>query len=283
MICKGAHKMKMQIYYFSGTGNSLYIAREIHKRFPTSNLVPIINVLNSNKIEVNGDSVGFIFPVHAFTMPIPVKELLEKVTFNSTTYFFAVATRGGSPCNVFKDIDNMLKKKGKQLDSHFFVDMPNNFTHVAETPTKENIIELNSQAIKKLDTIEKIIKNKKKYQEKILNKSLLRKKILFPILSRYLHKSRYMHTDKKFYVESNCTGCGLCSKICLSNKIEFNGNKPHWIDETACLFCFACLNYCPHKAIQIRGSKSVVKGRYQHPDVTSNDISMQKSSYLSDI
>jgi ferredoxin len=241
--------MQLQIFYFSGTGNSLYIARELHKSFPESNLIPILNEFNSDKIEVN-----------------------------SASYIFAVATRGGSPCNVFRDIDNMLKKKGKQLDSHFFIDMPNNFTHMAETPTQENIIKLNSEALIKLESIKDIVSRQKNHQEKILNKSLLRKKILFPILSAFLHKTEYLHTDRKFYADSNCTGCGLCSKTCLSNKIEINEGKPHWRDDAACIFCFACLNYCPHKVIQIRGSKSVVKGRYHHQEVTPNEISMQKIS-----
>lgn len=266
----------MQIFYFSGTGNSLYIARELQKKFPNSSLVPMLSKVASNKIRVDGDTIGLIFPIHSFTLPIPVKEFLEKAVFNEISYIFAIATRGGSPCNVFTDADNLLKKKGKQLDAHFFINMPNNFTHIAETPAQKNIQKLNSEALEKLETIKNIVGCKETYHEKILNKSFFRKKVLFPILSAFLHKTRYLHTDKKFYAESNCTGCGLCAATCLSNKIEIIGGNPHWKNDTACIFCFACLNYCPIKAIQIRGSKSVEKGRYHHPEVTSNEISMQK-------
>lgn len=275
-MLKGVCKMQQQIYYFSGSGNSLYIARELHKIFPDSNLIPMLSVINLNKIEVTGESVGFVFPIHAFTLPIPVKSFLEKATFISASYIFAVATRGGSPCNVFEDMNSLLKKKGKALDSHFFIDMPNNFTHVAETPTEEEIIKLNALALKKLETIKDIVSSKRRYQENKLNKSFFRKQILFPTLSVILQKTRYLNTDKKFYVDNGCTGCGLCEKICLSNRIEIYSGKPHWKKDSSCIFCLACLNYCPHKAIEIRGSKSAVKGRYHHPDVTANDISKQK-------
>jgi hypothetical protein len=35
----------MELYYFSGTGNSLHVARELAARFPGASLVPIIGVL----------------------------------------------------------------------------------------------------------------------------------------------------------------------------------------------------------------------------------------------
>lgn len=270
--------MQQHIYYFSGTGNSLHIARELHKRFPESNLIPIINELSLDKIEVKGDSIGFVFPVHAFTIPIPVKKFLQNATFHSASYIFAIATRGGSPCNVFTDMDKLLNKKGRHLDAHFFINMPNNFTHVAKTPTPENISELNREALEKIDIIEEIVSNRKKYKEKAINQPLFRKNILFPILTAFLHKTRYLHTAEKFYADSNCTGCGRCSKACPSYNIEIHEGIPHWKDEAACIFCFACLNYCPLKAIQIRGSKSDVKGRYHHPEVNWNEITMQKSS-----
>lgn len=266
-----------QIYYFSGSGNSLYIARELHKMFPNSNLIPILSVINLDKIEVKGDSVGFVFPIHAFTLPIPVKIFLEKAIFISTSYIFAVATRGGSPCNVFEHMDSLLNKKGKKLDSHFFIDMPNNFTHVAETPTEEDIKKLNVLALKKLETIKSIVDSKRKYGEDKLNKSFFRKQILFPALSLILKRTKYLNTDKKFYANSGCTGCGICAKVCLSSRIESNSGKPYWKNDSSCIFCFACLNYCPQQAIQIRGSKSKDKGRYHHLEVTANEISKQKS------
>lgn len=66
--------MTTEIYYFSGTGNSLYVARELQKRIPDSTLVPIAALLNAcskvkvgederdKKIETTADTIGFVFP-----------------------------------------------------------------------------------------------------------------------------------------------------------------------------------------------------------------------------
>ncbi|MGG6313934.1 hypothetical protein [Paenibacillus macerans] len=62
----------------------------------------------------------------------------------------------------------------------------------------------------------------------------------------------------------------------MSGKIEQKDGKPYWKEETECCFCFACINYCPRKAIQIRKTKSMAKGRYRHPQYTAHDIARQK-------
>lgn len=268
--------MKTQIFYFSGTGNSLYIARELQKEIPESYLVPIISASKLNNIESDGDNVGIVFPIHAFTVPIPVKNFLKRVNLDSASYVFAIATRGGSPCNIFSDINKILKEKNKSLDSHFFIDMPNNFTHIAETPTQNDIERLNNEALKKLDLIKNIIVNGDKYKDKDLNKSLLKEKVLFPALSALLRKTNYLNMDRNFYADSSCSGCGLCSKVCAVKKIEIKNSKPQWKNDIKCMFCFACFNYCPTKAIQIRKTKSCNKGRYHHLEVTAADIAMQK-------
>jgi len=43
-ISKG-DKMKTEIYYFSGTGNSLHVARELQKRLTGAMLIPVIGAL----------------------------------------------------------------------------------------------------------------------------------------------------------------------------------------------------------------------------------------------
>lgn len=80
--------MSTEIYYFSGTGNSLYVARELQKLIPEAELIPIAGVLKSDNIQTKGDNVGFVFPCHGLTIPIPVRKFLKKVNVRSSDYFF---------------------------------------------------------------------------------------------------------------------------------------------------------------------------------------------------
>lgn len=96
--------MTMQIYYFSGTGNSLHVARELQKIIPAAELIPIAGVLKSAELKTSADQVGLVFPCHGLTFPIPVKRFLKKVDATSANYFFAIATRGGTIFRGFSGI-----------------------------------------------------------------------------------------------------------------------------------------------------------------------------------
>jgi len=74
-----------------------------------------------------------------------------------------------------------------------------------------------------------------------------------------------------FYSDSKCTGCGICEKVCPSQKITMEGNKPLWQRNVDCYMCYACLNFCPTEAIQIylkiyMKSYTPERGRYPHPE-----------------
>jgi flavodoxin len=71
--------MSTEIYYFSGKGNSLYVARELQKRISDSSLISIVSLLPKDVIQTNGKSVGLVSPVHALTIPIAVKQFLKKL------------------------------------------------------------------------------------------------------------------------------------------------------------------------------------------------------------
>lgn len=119
--------MSTEIYYFSGTGNSLHVAQELKKRIPETNLIPIVSLKGKDIIETNGETVGFVFPIHFMTAPAIVKSIMEKLDLKSAKYIFAIATRYGTPCSImFSKIERILKKKGKSLDSHLILNMASN-------------------------------------------------------------------------------------------------------------------------------------------------------------
>ena len=160
--------MNTEIYYFSGTGNSLFVARELQKRIPDSKLIPIISLLHKDVIQTAGKSIGIVFPVHAITIPIAVRKFLRKTDLRSAEYIFAVATRGGSIFRGFKLIDKLLKKKNKHLDSYFILNMymsdPRGKQY--KSPTEAEISKLESIVQERLDSIQRIIENKEISREK---------------------------------------------------------------------------------------------------------------------
>ncbi len=268
--------MTTEIFYFSGTGNSLYVARQIALNLPNVKLTPIISSLNTDHYKTNADIVGFLFPLHAFTMPAPVKLFLQRILINPSSYLFAVATRGGSPCNVFLHINNLLKKQGKQLDAQFFINMPNNYLPAFDVATSKELTKLEHETEEQIQLITHVLHNKQPYKEKDPHGSFLEENILFPILTQVFHKTGYFNTQNNFFSNESCTGCGICEKVCLSGKIKMNDNRPDWDKSVNCTYCFSCIHYCPAKAIQIKKSKTELKGRYHHKTVCYKDIADQK-------
>lgn len=265
----------MQIYFFSGTGNSLHVARELKRRIPKTTLVPIISALKTVRIETEDEIIGIVFPIHATTIPFPVKQFLQRIDLNSASYIFAIATRLCSD-KVFLDMNKILARKGKFLNSYFSVEMPCTYIPFFKLSSEEEIQKMESNLQGRLDEIKDLVVNKQISREKDDMVVFLLTRILYPFITYWFQKIRFPDMEKSFFSDSKCTGCGLCERICLSNKIRIVNNKPEWIDSIKCTYCFACLHYCPVNAIQIKGRKTITKGRYHHSEISAKDIAGQK-------
>lgn len=270
-----------EIYYFSGTGNSLHVAQEIQKRIPNSTLIPMVSLLDNDAIETKSETVGFVFPTYLTTVPAPVRLFLKKIDMKSANYTFSIVTRFGTFCVANRNIKRLLKKKGKRLDSQFILNMAINtptalkpgkgFENWTHDISKERIAQIDSEIASRLDEIQKIIVNQEKYPQKTgLNP-------LASFVERIMYLlTRNIKTQIDFIADSTCTGCGICEKVCLSRKIKMNGKKPEWQKDVRCFYCYACFNFCPTQAILVDKKYTKKDGRYFHPNVTADDIAKQK-------
>ncbi len=286
---QGGIRMSTEIYYFSGTGNSLFAAKELQKRLPGSRLMPIAGLLQKDGVKTEGKAAGLIFPVHALTIPIAVKRFIRMTDFESADYIFAVATRLGTVFRGFEEIDRLLKKKGKRLSAGYIINLGNNEARHENyaVPAPAELLALETAALKRLAAIAAAAEKREISREKDTECTvgfgkgnivdfLLEKTVLSGMaLSEHIGGVQY------FYADPACTGCGICEKVCLSGKISMKDGKPVWNKKVLCYMCFACLNFCPARAVQskdIPGVKSYTKqnGRYPHPYAAVNDIAAQK-------
>ena len=282
--------MSTEIYYFSGTGNSLYVAKELQKRILETKLIPIVSLLNLDTIETKAETIGIVFPLQGPTFPNAVKMFLQRVDLKSTNYIFAIATRGGTSCRIKIEIDKILKKKRKSLNSHFILTMFNNDPklksdnnkHSFHIPSKEELIQKEAEIKTKLDSIQKIIINKEISHKKDTEYSFKYGFILEQIILFAIKSQESKSIKNYFYTDSKCISCGLCEKVCLSKKIKMKDGKPYWHEDTLCYMCYACLNFCPAESIQINSkwymkSYTTTQGRYSHPYSSVKDMGEQKN------
>ena len=88
------------------------------------------------------------------------------------------------------------------------------------------------------------------------------------------YRARIRVSHEHFFADSSCSRCGLCEQLCPLGSIEMIDGRPSW-KPGFCQECEACINFCPKKAIQYRGSKTESKRRYTHPAVNWKDIASQ--------
>ena len=280
--------MSTEIYYFSGTGNSLHVARELQKRIPESTLIPMVSLLNEDIIETKGETIGFVFPVYLSSTPAPVRRFLKKIDLKPTQYIFSVTTNCGYPGKVYIYLEKLMKRKGKNIDSYFALKMMGNSPKGvmpsfmiaqdwASRITKEAISALDYEVQNKLDTIHKVIISKgKNIGKDNPNPPNLFMKYINRLLQLPVEwASEYTHPKINFYADSTCTGCKICEKVCLSKKVKMKNGKPLWQKDINCYYCYACFNFCPEQSILVK-NYTHKDGRYYHPDVTAKDIAEQK-------
>ncbi|MFX0024237.1 MAG: EFR1 family ferrodoxin [Candidatus Hermodarchaeota archaeon] len=285
--------MVFDIYYFSGTGNSLHIARELKKRIPHLSLIPIAGLLNerlnknNHNLKTTAEVIGFIFPCHGLTIPVPLLKFLKNIDLSSAKYIFAIVTRGGSVFHGFSKIEKILGKQRKKLDASFIINMWMNDPKLKffKEPTKEELRNIEVNVQDKLNLIQDIITYQEQYHDDINGDTFSNFKSLNYILERLVAFTVHHIAPKVkdyFYTDTNCIGCGVCEKACLSKKIKLVNDKPVWQKDIDCYYCYTCLNFCPNQAIQIYSkfymkSYTKEKGRYTHPYVRVKDIINQKS------
>lgn len=273
----------MKIFYFTGTGNSLQVARNLAQHFDNCELVPIISALKSNAFIIEDDVVGFICPLHFQSIPTIVEDFINKIDLSSASYIFTVITRGACwSTGAVSQLKEILKKRGYNLLAGFYFTAIDNYPlfynlphflikplSLLSYPFSKTLEELPQKVNAKVLIVRDIIKKQAKYFEK----EKIFRFILIPLM-RGLYRKKANTTSKYFSVNNGCNGCELCFKICPVNNIRIEKNKPIWLNQ--CAACFACVNFCPTKAIQFLGFTTRNVGRYTNPSVSSKEIIEQK-------
>lgn len=258
------------IFWFSGTGNSLYIAKSIAQQNDIK-LVSITSAVNS-EAEIfeyyleDGEIIGFVFPVYAWAPPKTVFDFISKLKLKNykNNYTFCVATCGENVGNTVKVLEKSLNKANLNLSAGFSVIMPNNYIIMGNVDSKAKEEKKLAEAEITAKKISEIVSGKKPGMYNVVKGPFpgVFTGLVSPMFNKYALK-----TDS-FFATDKCNGCGICEKVCTCKSIKAD-KKPKWGKE--CNQCLACINLCPTKAIQF-GKGTEKKGRYTNPNISINEM-----------
>lgn len=255
--------MSTTIYYFSATGNSLKVTKNLSEQLTDTKIIQISKKSIPTSKDTQSDKIGFVFPVYNFGLPVIVKNFIETLPIGKHTYVFAIATCGGMVGAALNQIKKILNKKDINLASSFCVFMPGSDQLMFPTVSEEEQNKLFNDEEKQISTIALAIKSKQhiKYKSNAIMSSV------YNLL--YTATFRPKGMGKNFWTDEKCIGCGLCSQVCPANNIVMHDGKPKW--EHQCESCLACMQWCPQKSIQYKKT-TVKRGRYHNPQINVSEL-----------
>lgn len=234
------------IYYFSGTGNSKWVAEQLALK--TNDIT--VNMVGLKTVPaIDDQTLGIVFPIYAWGVPEPVLEFVKKLS-GKPTFTFGVCTCGDEAGNAMQKLSLNLP-----LNSAYSVSMPSNYVMGADIESNESIASKLTKAKVKLETIAAQVNARQSVHD--VNKGQLAW-----IKSNLANFGFNMaaRSTKPFYVTDKCISCGECAENCPANTIKMFAGKPQWGNK--CYQCTSCINRCPTQAIEY-GKGTATRGRYQ--------------------
>ncbi len=254
------------IYYFSGLGNTKYVAQTIAESIGEEKYF----IPDADPIEqiFSGSSLGFLFPIYSWGIPEIVMEFIHALpedfiqeVKNRNTPVWMVCTCGDETGNAPEMLKDCLAKRELELKASWSVIMPNTYVllpgfDVDSPEVEKQKLENSIIAVKAI--AEKIKKGAWEWNLHRGSFPGLRTKVIYPLFKRW------GISTKKWHFSPACVKCGKCVKSCPVKNISLGSAGPIWGDN--CLSCLACYHNCPYHAVEY-GKITCKKGQYLFPGV----------------
>ena len=237
--------MRMIVLYFSGTGNSKFIARQFAEKMDAESH-SIEEKIDFKKLLNSVDTVAVVYPIYGSCVPRIMREFvdlyMDEFKEKKLIIFCTQMMFSGDGARAFARLIPNCEEHILYAE-HF--NMPNNICNYPLLPmTQKELVTKPLKAVKRLDEICTDIRNGviKKRGWNIFS-SILGKtqNIAYPMMEE---KARH-----SFYADDSCSKCGLCVKICPMNNLEIINDRVMQKDN--CTVCYRCVNACPKQAATV--------------------------------
>jgi len=244
------------IFWFSGTGNSLYAAKRLSADLANISLIRITDSEPSGAVGGKGEKIGFVFPSYYGNMPRAVRSFVEKLEIRPDTFVFAIVTMGGLGQGSIGSIRKALKEKGLRLNYGRGIHMPANYVVYYNPADPDKSAKALDKADRQLSSIAADIAAGSQTVK------------AFPVTADNLYKD-IENLDLQYTASDDCTGCGTCERTCPVGNIRLEDGKPMWLNH--CERCVACISWCPAKAINY-GNITQTRRRYRNPRIKADEL-----------
>lgn len=265
------------IFYFTGTGNCLHIARELADG--DTELLSIPQLMKQGRFSFEADEIGLVYPVYGHMPPNMVRQFIKRARLKAS-YTFAVLTYGMRKCNAVETWDDVARRAGTKFDYIATIVMVDNWLPNFDMNEQvkmdkhipENVAKIRADLEARRHWHEPVTQEEREQHQGFMERSGADPEVGF-----------LMRAEKSFVVTSACIECSVCTYVCPRG----NWQLGHKGAETKgdCDFCFACIQNCPQKAIQFNTASSPLlangeknpTARYRNENVSLADLKRANS------
>jgi len=266
--------VRLLILYFSGTGNTHYVAGYLARKLEHLPVeISLRSIEHLPAEEVTGfDVLALGFPVYECDSPPFFREYLRRLPLVEERGLFIFCTKGAFAGNACRRNFERLVSRGYVPLGAASVAMPGT-DGLAFMPKESWPARMaRNKDYDRLKSADVLARRMEQVLFGLLaGKSVKEYEIRLPLsiaglLTDWLWRSLYAlfinSIKSKFHVDGRCTRCQRCVKICPAHNIQLDGDQIRFLDR--CYVCMRCVHQCPQEAVQI-GRASVGKFRWRGP------------------
>lgn len=259
------------IFYFTGTGNCLHVARELAagERAGAQPLSIPQEMRREGDLTYADEAIGIVYPLYGHLMPAMVREFIHRATFD-TPYFFLLATYGRRHANGVELAQEEARSAGIEpayISTLLMVDnwLPNfdmdeESALIPEKRIDENLARIKNDVSARKRWIEPVTDADRTAHEEYLSFGL-----------------KFEASDLGGFLAINedaCTGCGTCARVCPAGCIamEDGAARRDAMAGMGCNACLACIHVCPASAISLPMGEKNPAARFRNEHVRLADI-----------
>ena len=243
------------VLYFTGTGNSRYIASRIAEAL-NDELFSINDRLKAGDTSpvATGEALILVTPTYAWRIPRIVQDWLLKTSFPAAKRVWFIMDCGSEIGNAAKFNRKLCQAKGLAYMGTAQILMPENYIamfSVPQTAESRAIVAKAEPDIRRaiacIAAAQSFPPPRSSLYDRLASAAV--NPLFYPL---FVKASSFTASDA-------CIGCGQCIQRCPTNNITLENGKPVWSKN--CTHCMACICYCPTEAIEY-DKKSLGKPRY---------------------
>lgn len=278
--CEG-RKNKRIVFYFTGTGNCLYIARQLAGE--NAELLSIPQMVKLGEYEFEADEIGIVYPIYGHMPPYMVREFIQKARLRAG-YKFAVLTYGARKCNAVEIWDGISRKSGNGFDYIGTIVMVDNWLPNFDMNEQ---MKMDKRIPENLRRITADIDGQRHWHEPVTEEERLQHQGFMQLSGLDPEVGFLMKSEKCFRVTDACIDCGICTYVCPRGNYELTSRGVRMSGE--CEFCFACIQNCPQRAIRFAksedgsfpdGTEVNPNARYRNEHVSLMDLKLANNQKL---